>query len=126
MFAGGSAAHGSNVKIYNKKFVSTTKAIYFLADEKLYHVTSCKPCGDSVNVCDGSTVVNRISDQKMLLFYTFKGDIFECQNYLPSLWEGYNFLKHRKPINLTIDETAKQHVNILMTGVGRDFTGGEL
>eukprot|EP01037_Dinobryon_pediforme_P033187 gene33187-38516_t len=51
---------------------------------------------------------------------------FDCAAQLPEAWEGYTTAVHRIPLKLKISGEEPPRLNILMTGIRRDFTGGPL
>ena len=111
---------------YNRQFVkSVSSSIYFVSDGLLYHATSCKPCGQSKSLCDGGIPVI-IIDRKYLLGSKIQSKIFDCASQCPEAWEGYTHAMHRIPLKIVVTITEPPRVNILMTGIGRDFTGGPL
>ena len=111
---------------FNKRFVkSGASAVYYLQDYVRYHVPSCRPCGPKRSVCDGSLPVE-IMAQAELDKSPVESKLFSCEKMAPALWEGNIFVQHREPLNLKIDERSQTYINILMCGMGRDFTGGPL
>lgn len=55
----------------------------------------------------------------------FNGKLFDCESMTPEYWEGNNFIQHRTPLKLRIDEGRKPCINILMTGMVGKRVGGE-
>jgi len=109
---------------FNNTFLKSSSAIYFLSNDKLFHVAECKPCGFLLSVCEaGSLKVYDLPDYHSF-FVSPKS--FNCQIMAPWLWEGHNLIGHRKPLPILIDPNVHPHINILMSGVGKDFTGGPL
>eukprot|EP01036_Dinobryon_divergens_P023926 gene23926-32324_t len=112
---------------YDRKFVKTSNSspIYFVSNGLLYVTNNCKPCGPSRSVCDNGIPVHLIESSD-LLNSKIQSNPFECASQLPESWEGYNHAVHRIPLKLNISKGEPVRFNILMTGVGRDFTGGPL
>eukprot|EP01035_Chromulina_nebulosa_P037595 gene37595-50753_t len=111
---------------YEKEFVkSLDSSIYFVSNGLLYRTVSCKPCGPSKSICDNGMPVH-VLEKKYLLSSKIQQKTFDCAAQFPEAWEGYNNAIHRLPLRLKISELEPPRLNILMTGVGRDFTGGPL
>jgi len=111
---------------YDRQFVkSEDSSIYFVSNGLLYHAVSCKPCGPSKSICDSGIPVHSI-EGKLLVNSKIQSKPFDCAAQLPEAWEGYSHAIHRIPLKLNISRDEPPRINILMTGIGRDFTGGPL
>ena len=104
---------------------SMNTPIYFVRGAKALHVESCRPCGSMKSVCDGDYRVIELSASELepSIINTRK---FDCHSDAPELWEGFMFINHKKSINALISADEPVRINILMTGVGKDLTGGPL
>jgi len=102
-------------------FVTSAGGVYYLRLGKMHYVTACKPCGTPMDVCQSPKVPSSVVSS-----FKKSPEVFKCDYHAPHLWPGYNFVRNRAPLNFVIDSSVPVHINILMTGMGRDFTGGPL
>jgi len=119
---------GSGSKNFDKQFVKFVSGdpIYFVKNRKLFHVMSSKPCGPFKSL-DGGFRVFTLKDKFRKIFdVDVSKESFNCAVDYPEEFQGNNFASHRIPMKLNITESEPRRLNIVMTGVGKDFTGGPL
>ena len=114
------------LRLTNNSFVTSPAGpIYYVTRGLKYHSLVCKPCGPTYSLCDGSVKIRKFPD--CMVDRLKSGDhLFDCEKQAPKLWEGNMFIRGRIPLNVILSEKLKPRINILITGVGRDFTGGPL
>ena len=113
-------------QLNNNTFVKNSAGdFYFITDGMKYHSMSCNPCGPTYSLCDGSLNIRKFP--KCVLERVKSADqAFDCELHAPKLWEGNTFHRGRLPLHVKISNILKPRINILMTGIGTDLTGGPL
>jgi hypothetical protein len=92
-----------------------------------HHVTACRPCGPQHTFCPGHSDVDIDVLPAATLIDASKyreGPPFSC-DMTPNVFPNYS-LWHRQPLDVLVDQSEPMRLNVLMTGVGRDLTGGPL
>ena len=116
---------GNSNNIENLFVKTKSSAVYYVSNGMRFHCASCKPCGPTRSVCDGSLKVREI-DECELERLSLQATKYNCELQTPGLWEGQIFVNSRHSLRVNTDYNSLPHINILMTGVQRDFTGGPL
>ena len=104
-------------------------AVYFVDGNQKFHSESCRPCGPSFTVCQDSRLPHSAHLQPILVLKNDmdkleNGGKFKCR-MAPQYFKGY-LLWHRRPLELEISSAEPVRLNVLVTGLGRDLTGGPL
>lgn len=102
---------------------------FFTEDGVKHHVPGCRPCGPQRTVCKSGKelpgeLIPSVKVPKAQISSLQTGSVFEC-SMAPSYFAGYS-LWHREPLNVMIDDREPVRLNVLMTGIGTDLTGGPL
>lgn len=114
-----------------QSFVLADGNVYFVSESGLkYHVQSCRPCGPSFTVCKlfgafdelKEIPVRRVLSSALDEFDD--GGLFSC-HLVPAYFDGYETW-HRRSLKLEVSKMQPRRLNVLMTGVGKDLTGGPL
>jgi len=97
----------------------------YIKNAELLHSESCRPCGVIYDACAAASLLAGVLlEEDNVKFST--GGKFNCRIDAPHLWPGEMFVQHRIPLPLVLETSEKRRINILMTGIGQDFTGGPL
>lgn len=116
-----------------------------LKKDETYCIRNCIPCGSKFSLCPHRRIKNRkilplIEPRLPKLTGNFRFRNFNCSLF-PDLLKATrtqrkqhheissfdNLLEwHRRPLNLRVSEKEPIRINVLLTGLGRDLTGGPL
>ena len=104
-------------------------AIYFVDGNMKFHSESCRPCGPSFTLCEDQRLPKSAHLRPMLVLKSDMdklqdGGKFKCR-MAPQYFKGY-LLWHRRPLKLELNSKEPVRLNVLVTGLGRDLTGGPL
>lgn len=101
--------------------------LVFIKNGLKHHVSACRPCGPHHTFCPGQSdddsdliPADKLSDKTRFP----EGPAFTC-DMAASMFPNYS-MWHRQPIKLVVDQKEPVRLNVLITGVGRDLTGGPL
>lgn len=103
--------------------------IYYVDGNQKYHSESCRPCGPSFTICEDnkmpkSAFIPPLAALKKDVDNLQDGGKFKCR-MAPQYFKGY-LQWHRVPLLLELDASQPVRLNVLMTGLGKDLTGGPL